>query len=58
MNTKLHTVTDADGGLIRFFMTAGQVGNYTGVAALLDSLRKAERLSALSRFASEPLPGN
>ena len=37
MNTTLHAVTDADGRPIRFFMTAGQVGDYTGAAALLGS---------------------
>jgi transposase len=41
MNTKLHAVTDADGRPIRFFMTAGEVSDYTGAAALLDSLPKA-----------------
>jgi transposase len=41
MNTKLHAVTDADGRPIRFFMTAGQVSDYTGAAALLGSLPKA-----------------
>ena len=44
MNTSLHAVTDADGRPIRFFMTAGQVSGYTGTAALLGSLPKAERL--------------
>jgi transposase len=38
MNTKLHAVTDADGRPIQFFMTAGQVSDYTGAAALLSSL--------------------
>ncbi|TGD60049.1 IS4/IS5 family transposase, partial [Tabrizicola sp. WMC-M-20] len=46
MNTKLHAVTDADGRPIRFFMTAGQVSDYTGAAALLSSLPKAEWLLA------------
>ena len=41
MNTKLHAVTDAGGRPIRFFMTAGQVSDYTGAAALLGSLPKA-----------------
>ena len=45
MNTKLHAVTDADGRPIRFFMTAGQVSDYTGAAALLSSLPKAEVVS-------------
>ena len=46
MNTKLHAVTDADGRPIRFFMTAGQDSDYTGAAALLGSLPKAEWLLA------------
>jgi len=33
MNTKLHAVTDADGRPIRFYMTAGEVSDYTGAAA-------------------------
>lgn len=41
MNTKLHAVTDADGRPIRFFMTAGQVSDYTA-AVLLGGLPKAE----------------
>ena len=40
MNTSLHAVTDADGRPIRFFMTAGQVSDYNGVAALLGFLPK------------------
>lgn len=35
MNTKLHAVTDARGRPIRFFLSAGQVSDYTGAAALL-----------------------
>jgi transposase len=46
LNTKLHAVTDADGRPTRFFMTAGQVSDYTGAAALLDSLPAAEWLIA------------
>src|SRR5436190_1818126 len=59
MNTKLHAVTpsrglhasheravDADGRPIRFFMTADQVSDYTGAAALLGSLPPAEWLLA------------
>jgi transposase len=46
MNTKLHAVTDALGRMIRFFMTLGEVSDYTGAAALLDSLPKAEWLLA------------
>jgi transposase len=44
MNTKLHAVTDAVGRPIRFFMTAGQVSDYTGARALLSSLPAAEWL--------------
>ena len=46
MNTKLHAVTDTNGRPIRFFMTAGQVSDYTGAAALLDGLPNAEWLLA------------
>ena len=46
MNTKLHAVTDADGRPLRIFMTAGQVSDYTGAAALLGSLPNAEWLLA------------
>ncbi len=38
MNTKLHAVTDAIGRPIRFFMTAGEVSDYTGARALVSSL--------------------
>ncbi len=44
MNTKLHAVTDAVARPISFFMTAGQVSDYTGAAALLDCLPKAQWL--------------
>lgn len=46
MNTKLHAVTDAQGRPIRFFMTAGQVSDYTRAMALLSSLPKADWLPA------------
>ncbi len=46
MNTKLHAVTDAPGRPIRFFMTAGQVSDYTGAMALLARLPKAGWLLA------------
>lgn len=46
MNTKLHAVTDARGRPIRFFMSAGQVSDYTGAAALLGRLPKADWLLA------------
>jgi len=44
MNTKLHAITDANGRPLSFFMTAGQVSDYIGAAALLDELPKAQWL--------------
>ena len=44
MNTKLQAVTDTNGRPISFFLTAGQVSDYTGAAALLNSLPKAQWL--------------
>lgn len=44
MNTKLHALADANGRPLSFFMTAGQVSDYTGAAALLDELPKAQWL--------------
>lgn len=44
MNTKLHAVTDTSGRPIRFFITAGQVSDYTGAMALLGDLPDAEWL--------------
>ncbi len=44
MNTKLHAVTDANGRPIGLFMTAGQISDQTGAAALLDSLPRAQWL--------------
>ncbi len=46
MNTKLHAVTDAKGRPIRFFISAGQISDCTGAAALLDSLPQADWLQA------------
>ena len=42
LNTTLHAVTDAKGRPLRFFVTAGQVSDYTGAAALLGSLPAAD----------------
>ena len=36
MNTKLHAVTDTSGRPVRLFITAGQVSDYTGAAALMN----------------------
>jgi transposase len=44
MNTKLHAVADANGRPLSFFLTAGPVSDYTGAAALLDDLPKAQWL--------------
>jgi transposase len=46
LNTKLHAVADAEGRPIRFFLSAGQVSDYTGALALLSSLTKADWLLA------------
>ena len=46
MNTKLHAVTDAIGRPITFFMSAGQLSDYTGAAALLRELPEADWLIA------------
>ena len=46
MNTKLHAVTDTSGRPIRLFITAGQVIDYTGAAALMNSLPEADWLLA------------
>ncbi|BCA61322.1 transposase [Sphingomonas sp. HMP9] len=44
MNIKLHAVGGANQRPLSFFMTAGQVSDYTGAAALLNDLPKAQRL--------------
>jgi hypothetical protein len=44
MNTKLHAVADTNGRPSSFFMTAGRVSDYTGAAALLSHLPKAQWL--------------
>ena len=41
MKTELHAVADANGRPLNFFMTAGQVSDYTGAAALLDGMAEA-----------------
>ncbi|GCE80718.1 IS4 family transposase [Komagataeibacter oboediens] len=46
MNTKLHAVTDRNGRPLDFFVTAGQISDYTGAAALLDGLPPAEWMLA------------
>ncbi|BAK84277.1 transposase [Komagataeibacter medellinensis NBRC 3288] len=44
MNTKLYAVTDQNGRPLSFFMTAGQISDYTGASALLDNLPMAQWL--------------
>ncbi|CAN0653077.1 protein of unknown function [Nitratireductor aquimarinus] len=46
MNTKLHAATYTNGRPISFFITTGQVSDYTGAASLLDELPKAKWLLA------------
>ena len=46
MITKLNAVTDTTGRPIRLFITAGQVSDYTGAAALMTSLPEADWLLA------------
>lgn len=46
MNTKLHAVTDANSRPLSFFITAGQVSDYTGAAARLNDLPKAQWMLA------------
>jgi len=46
MNTKLHAVTDANGRPLSSFITAGQISDYAGAAALLDNLPKARWMLA------------
>lgn len=46
MNTKSPAVADAKGQPIGFYMSAGQMMDYTGAAALLGSLPKAGWLLA------------
>src|SRR3546814_12575088 len=53
MNTKLHAVSDANGRPISFFMTAGTVSDYTGAAALLDSLPNAQWMLADRGYAAD-----
>ena len=46
MNTKPHAVTEGNGRPVRFFITAGQVSDYTGAAALMHGLPEADWLLA------------
>jgi len=46
LNTSLHAVTDAKGRPLNYFMTEGQVSDYTGAAALLGSLPAADWMIA------------
>ena len=44
MNTKLHAICDSQGRPLNLFVTAGQVSDYMGARALLDSLPNVEWL--------------
>ena len=44
MNTKPHAVTEGNGRPVRFFITAGQVSDYTGAAAVTNGLSEADWL--------------
>jgi hypothetical protein len=55
MNTKLHAISDADGRPLSFFMTAGQVSDYTGAAALHPGSQIAQRAGQV-RQAALPVP--
>jgi len=44
MSTKLHAVSDTMGRPSRFFMTAGQVSDFTGARAFVSSLPAADWL--------------
>ena len=46
MNTKQHAITDTSGRPIRLFITAGQISDSTGAAALMNGLPEAEWLLA------------
>ncbi len=46
MNTKLHAVIDANARPLSFFITAGQISDYIGAAALLNDLPKAQWMLA------------
>jgi len=46
MNTKLHALIDTSGRPVRLFITAGQVSEHTGAAALMNGLPKDEWLLA------------
>jgi predicted oxidoreductase len=50
LNTKLNAVKDAKGQPLLFFMTAGQVSDCTGGAALIGSLADAECLIAVRGY--------
>jgi len=46
LNSKLHAVCDSEGRPRALFLTAGQVSDFTGAAALLSSLPKANVMLA------------
>jgi len=50
MNTKLYAITDQNGRPLSFFLTAGQISDSAGPAALLDSLPAARWMLGHRRY--------
>ena len=57
MNSKLHAVCDSEGRPRCLFLTAGQVSDYTGAAALLASLPPTNVLLADKGYDADWLRG-
>ncbi len=56
LNTKLHAVTDVKGRPLKFFMTACQVSDFTGAAALLGCLPATEWMLADQGYDADWFP--
>ena len=52
MKTELHAITDSSGRPIQFFITAGQVSDYTGANVLMNDL--SEAISVWTKFLHRP----
>ena len=50
MTTKPHAVTEGNGRPVHFFITAGQVSDYTGAAVVTNGLSEADWLLADRRY--------
>lgn len=53
MNATLHAVTEANGRPLSFFMTLARSVIYTGAAALLDDLPKAQWMPAYRGYEAD-----